>query len=192
MEYKNIKVYASVCDHSTVYEVNVAIPMETWERNVDNLADVVEVDIVNYIFGLEDEDYDYAEHFKDSTGYIDTFYGHVHDCSPDQTRIAFHLDASGVSVDRFLEDCDALGIFRDAFVKELETNHPEKSAEINALKSIVDLEKGMLTWYDNDDRLLEDEDWICHIYCEYPLELLDDIDRKMRQNNPQYPHVLLP
>lgn len=186
MEYKTIKVYASVCDHSTVYEVEVAIPKDEWERELDNLAEEVDADIDNYIYMEgQDEYHDFVEGFKDSTGYIDGLYGHSHDCNSDQARMAYHLQSFGADVDVFLDHCDALGTLRDALVRELETNHPEKIREIYALKNISDLDEAMVSHYRDED----DEEWICHIYCRYPLELLDDLDRRMRQKYPNFPYL---
>ena len=182
MEYKNIIVYASVCDHSTVYGVEVAIPKDEWERELDYLAEEVDADIWNMDMDEEEKE-EYAE--STSTGYIDTTYGHSHDCNPDQARMAYHLQSFGADVDVFLDHCDALGTLRDALVRELETNHPEKVKEIETLKNLSDLDEAMVSHYRDED----DEEWICHIYCEYPLELLDDLDRRMRQKYPHFPRL---
>ena len=179
------KVYTDVISHdnynlSTTVEVNVPIPEEKWESEMNILVDEIEADIENC--DADEDDLD------DASGYIGTD-GDVYDCNGSQTRIAYHLMDFGGDMATILDHCSALGALRDAMVAELEANQPEKIREIQMLKDMKDLDS------DDDDKEEDEEDWYGDnwdrlsdkmkmkemVVGEYPLDMLDDLARRINR-----------
>ena len=179
------KVYTDVISHdnynlSATIEVNVPIPEEEWESEMNILVDEIEADIENC--DADEDDLD------DGSGYIGTD-GYVYDCNGSQTRIAYHLMDFGGDMATILDHCSALGALRDAMVAELEANQPEKIREIQMLKDMKDLdsdddekEEDEEDWYgDNWDRLSDKMKMKEMVVGEYPLDMLDELARRINR-----------
>jgi hypothetical protein len=96
--------------------------------------------------------------------------------------------ARGADMGTILCHLSTLGALRNAIIEELETNHPEKVREIQMLKELKDLDS------DREEHHIEDE-WtkeksegqpdqerlLRMVIDEYPLDLLDELARKVNQ-----------
>ena len=98
----------------------------------------------------------------------------------DDVKEAEYLDLDG-----FSHHAHALGTLRDAVIKELETNQPEKDKVIQLLKDIAD-EDLRYAFSDMDSSYYDDEDeddephereQICSV--QYPDDLLDELAERI-------------
>lgn len=179
-----IKVKVSVFDPSTTVEVELPVRQEDWDSQVDVMADEVEVQLTE----IDEELAQQGEEEVISTGYIDG-EGMAHDCNNDQARIASCMTPYW-TVGSMLHDWGMLEQLRDAVVRELEDHHPEKVEQIQAIKQADDVEKAMLSASDWDcchcegeefpGELWDEDAQICLIHCEYPLNMLDEIARRVQ------------
>jgi len=184
--YHPFKVKVSVFDPSTTVEVELPVHQEDWDSLVERAASDAKDQLIEI-------DYEFAEQGEEwgtCGGYID-YEGMSHDCNNDQAVIAYCMTPYQ-TVGSILHDWGMLEQLRDAVVLELETNHPEKVEQIQALKQIDDVAKAMLCASDWDCCDCEDvefpgELWdkdaqICLIHCDYPLDLLDEIARRVQSS----------
>ena len=173
---KTVQVLVEVFGVGPV-EVDVSVPKDRWNSVVESLAEEVADEIEYFAYEIEDED-DSLD-FGDSTGYIDTETGYCYDCTPEQALIAFHLQ-TGMRMEMILYNLSALETLRDALIKELETNHPELTKEIQRLKEITCPGCAMSEdgFYHDDNERCEQEQ-VCQIHSGYPTELLDDVANKI-------------
>ena len=176
MEDKIINVEALVLDTKTIVDVNIGISQDEWEQVINDLAEEIEAVIDEEDmepFGEEDD--------VEEAGYLD-LDGFSHDCTGRQAYIACGLGYVPATAGEILDNVGALGTLRDAIIKELETNQPEKEKDIQLLKDIADKDlryafSGVGGAYHGDDEDEDDEpqegEQICSV--EYPDELLDEL-----------------
>ena len=169
MNEKKIKVYAEVGE--LLFDVYVTVSQEAWDEELDSLEEEVRDDIAN----CEGED----EDFNESTGYIGN-EGHSHNCTSAQARMAYHVLGSGCEFGLILARLGALEQLRDAIIKDLvegDTEH-QYEEELQMLKGIKNYEQAMLG-YELDDTSDSEEDQVVYIWDRYPLELLDELAKRI-------------
>lgn len=180
MNDKIVKVEVFILDTKTIVDVNIAIPQDEWEKVINNLVEEIEAVI----------DEEYMEPFSEEedvkeSGYLDLDV-FSHDCTGRQSYIATCLGYVPASAVEILDNVGVLGTLRDAIIKELETNLPEKEKDIQLLKDIADKDLRYAFSYlgeayhkddeDGDDEPHEKEQ-ICSV--EYPDELLDELAKRI-------------
>lgn len=176
---KTVQVLVEVFGVGPV-EVDLSISKVRWDSVVESLAEEVADEIENFAYEIENED-DSLD-FGDSIGYIDTETGYCYDCTPEQALIAFHLQ-SGMRMEMILYNLSALETLRDALIKELKTNHPEHTKEIQRLKDITCPGCAMSEdGFCHDDNERCEQEQVCQIHSGYPTELLDDVASKIDKN----------
>ena len=179
MKDKIVEVEVFILDTKTDVDVNIAIPQDEWEYVINEAVGEIEAVI----------DQEYMEPFSEEddvkeAGYLD-LDGFSHDCTGRQAYIATCLGYVPASACDVLDHANALGTLRDAVIKDLETNQPEKEKVIQLLKDIPD-EGLRYAFSDMDSSYNDDEDedgepheieQICSV--EYPDELLDELAKKI-------------
>ena len=179
MKDKIVEVEVFILDTKTDVDVNIAIPQDEWEYVINEAVGEIEAVI----------DQEYMEPFSEEddvkeAGYID-LDGFSHDCTGRQAYIATCLGYVPASACDVLDHANALGTLRDAVIKELETNQPEKEKVIQLLKDIPD-EGLRYAFSDMDSSYYDDEDedgepheikQICSV--QYPDELLDELAERI-------------
>ena len=191
MNEKKIKVYAEVGD-DLLFDVYVTVSREAWESELDMLEEEVRADIANCEDDEDFDDDDFEDVFEEESheassisessyygGYIGN-EGHSHYCTSAQARMAYHVLGSGCEFGRILAHLGALEQLRDAIIKDLvegDTEH-QYEEELLMLKSIKNLEQAMLG-YELDDTSDSEEDQIVYIWDRYPLELLDELAKRI-------------
>ena len=180
MKEKNTKVEVLILETKTIVDVHISIPQDEWEDVINDLVEEIEAVIDEEYMEPFGEDQDVEE-----AGYLDVD-GFSHDCTGRQAYIATCLGYIPASAGEILDNAHALGTLRDALIKELETNQPEKEKDIRLLKDIADKDlrdafSGMGAAYHEDDEDEDDEpheiEQICSV--EYPDDLLDELAKRI-------------
>ncbi len=191
MDYR-IKVKAYVCideldyqlDPSKIIEVDIPVPENRWKSEMEILVEEIECELEDEEFfaDSEGEDIDY-----DSYCYVDN-YGMVHNGNSSQCKMVYYLMARGADMGTILCHLSALGALRDAIIEELETNQPEKIREIQMLKSLKDLDSDKEAYHaedewneENSEGQSDQERLLRMVIDEYPLDLLDELARKVNR-----------
>ena len=180
MNQKKIKVEVFILDTKTIVDVNISIPQDEWEYVVNEAVGEIGVVIAEEFMEPFSEEDDVKE-----AGYLD-LDGFSHNCTGRQAYIATCLGYVPASACDVLDHAHALGTLRDAVIKELETNQPEKEKVIQLLKDIADEElryafsdMDSSSYHDDGDGDDEphEKEQICSV--EYPDELLDELAKRI-------------
>ena len=180
MEDKIVEVEVFILEPETVVDVTIPIPQDEWEYVIKEAAEEIEAVI----------DEEYMEPFSEEddvkeAGYLD-LDGFSHSCTGRHAYIATCLGYVPASACDILDHANALGTLRDAVIKELETNQPEKEKVIQLLKDIADedlryafSDMDSSSYHDDED---EDEEpheieQICSV--QYPEDLLDELAKRI-------------
>jgi hypothetical protein len=192
MDYR-IKVKSYVCidemdyqlDPSKIIEVEVPVTENKWKSEMEILVEEIECNLEDEEFfaesdgeGIDNDSYNY---------YVDN-YGMIHNGNSSQCKMAHHLMARGADMGTILCHLSTLGALRNAIIEELETNHPEKVREIQMLKELKDLDSDREKHHIEDEWTKEksegqpdQERLLRMVIDEYPLDLLDELARKVNQ-----------
>ena len=179
MNDKIVKVEVFILDTKTIVDVNIAIPQDEWEYVVNEAVEAIGFVIEEEMGPFSEED-DVKE-----AGYLD-LDGFSHNCTGRQAYIATCLGYVPASACDVLDHAHALGTLRDAVIKELETNQPEKEKVIQLLKDIADedlryafSDMDSSSYHDDEDGDDEphEKEQICSV--EYPDELLDELAKRI-------------
>ena len=179
MKDKIVEVEVLLLDTETVVDVNIAIPQDDWEYVINEAVGEIGAVIDEEFMEPFSEEDDVKE-----AGYLD-LDGYSHNCTGRQAYIATCLGYVPASACDVLDHAHALGTLRDAVIKELETNQPEKEKVIQLLKDIPD-EDLRYAFSDMDSSYYDDEDedgepheieQICSV--QYPDDLLDELAERI-------------
>ena len=180
MKDKIVEVEVFLLDTETVVDVNIAIPQDDWEYVINEAVGEIGAVIDEEFMEPFSEEDDVKE-----AGYLD-LDGYSHNCTGRQAYIATCLGYVPASACDILDHANALGTLRDAVIKELETNHPEKEKVIQVLKNIADedlryafSDMDSSSYHDDEDGDDEphEKEQICSV--EYPDELLDELAKRI-------------
>ena len=173
MNQKKIKVEVFILDTKTIVDVNISIPQDEWEYVVNEAVGEIGVVIAEEFMEPFSEEDDVKE-----AEYLD-LDGFSHSCTGRQAYIATCLGYVPASACDVLDHAHALGTLRDAVIKELETNHPEKEKVIQLLKDIADedLRYAFSDMDEDEDEESHEIKQICSV--EYPDELLDELAKRI-------------
>lgn len=180
MKDKIVEVEVFLLDTETVVDVNIAIPQDDWEYVINEAVGEIGAVIDEEFMEPFSEEDDVKE-----AGYLD-LDGYSHNCTGRQAYIATCLGYVPASACDILDHANALGTLRDAVIKELETNHPEKEKVIQLLKNIADedlryafSDMDSSSYHDDEDGDDEphEKEQICSV--EYPDELLDELAKRI-------------
>jgi len=176
MNDKIVKVEVFILDTKTIVDVNIAIPQDKWEHVINEAVEEIGVVIGEEFMEPFSEEDDVKE-----AEYLD-LDGFSHSSTGRHAYIATCLGYVPASACDILDHANALGTLRDAVIKELETNQPEKAKVIQLLKDIADedlryafSDMDSSSYHDDED---EDEEpheieQICSV--QYPDDLLDEL-----------------
>ncbi len=164
----NTKVEVLFLGTMTIIDVNISIPQDRWEYVINELKEEIDV-VLDEMEPFEEEDDVEEAQYLDLDGYS-------HYCNGRQAYIATCLGYVPASACDVLDHANALGTLRDALIKELETNQPEKEKEIQLLKSIAD-EDLRYAFSDMDSSSPHEIEQICSV--EYPYGLLDELAKRI-------------
>ncbi len=180
MKDKIVEVEVFILDTKTVVDVNIAIPQDKWEYVIKEAVEAIE-------FVIDEE---FMEPFSKEDDVKEAEYldldGYSHSCTGRQAYIATCLGYVPASACDILDHAHALGTLRDAVIKELETNQPEKEKVIQLLKDIADedlryafSDMDSSSYHDDGDGDDEphEKEQICSV--EYPDELLDELAKRI-------------
>ena len=179
MKDKIVEVEVFILDTETVVDVTIPIPQDKWEYVIKEAVEEIGVVI----------DEEFMEPFSEEDDVKEAEYldldGFSHSCTGRQAYIATCLGYVPASACDILDHAHALGTLRDAVIKELETNQPEKEKVIQLLKDIAD-EDLRYAFSDMDSSYYDDEDeddephereQICSV--QYPDDLLDELAERI-------------
>lgn len=180
MKDKIVEVEVFLLDTETVVDVTIPIPQDEWEYVVNEAVGEIGAVIDEEFMEPFSEEDDVKE-----AGYLD-LDGFSHNCTGRQAYIATCLGYVPASACDVLDHAHALGTLRDAVIKELETNQPEKEKVIQLLKDIADedlryafSDMDSSSYHDDEDGDDEphEKEQICSV--EYPDELLDELAKRI-------------
>ena len=179
MKDKIVEVEVFILEPETVVNVTIPIPQDEWEYVIKEAAEEIGIII----------DEEFMEPFSEEDDVKEAEYldldGFSHSCTGRQAYIATCLGYVPASACDILDHAHALGTLRDAVIKELETNQPEKEKVIQLLKDIAD-EDLRYAFSDMDSSYYDDEDeddephereQICSV--QYPDDLLDELAERI-------------
>ena len=180
MKDKIVEVEVFLLDTETVVDVTIPIPQDDWEYVINEAVGEIGAVIAEEFMEPFSEEDDVKE-----AGYLD-LDGYSHNCTGRQAYIATCLGYVPASACDVLDHAHALGTLRDAVIKELETNQPEKEKVIQLLKDIADedlryafSDMDSSSYHDDEDGDDEphEKEQICSV--EYPDELLDELAKRI-------------
>ena len=171
MKDKIVEVEVFLLDTKTVVDVTIPIPQDEWEYVINEAVEAIGVVI----------DEEFMEPFSEEDDVKEAEYldldGFSHDCTGRQAYIATCLGYVPASACDILDHANALGTLRDAIIKELETNLPEKEKVIQLLKDIADEDDLRYAFSDMDSLSPHGIEQICSV--EYPDDLLDELAERI-------------
>ena len=173
MKDKIVGVEVFILEPETVVDVTIPIPQDEWEYVVNEAVGEIGAVIDEEFMEPFSEEDDVKE-----AGYLD-LDGYSHSCTGRQAYIATCLGYVPASACDILDHAHALGTLRDAVIKELETNHPEKEKVIQLLKDIADedLRYAFSDMDEDDDEESHEIKQICSV--QYPEDLLDELAERI-------------
>ena len=173
MKDKIVEVEVFLIEPETVVDVNIAIPQDEWEYVVNEAVGEIGAVIAEEFMEPFSEEDDVKE-----AGYLD-LDGFSHNCTGRQAYIATCLGYVPASACDVLDHAHALGTLRDAVIKELETNQPEKEKVIQLLKDIADkdLRYAFSDMDEDEDDEPHEREQICSV--QYPDDLLDELAERI-------------
>jgi hypothetical protein len=174
MENYILKVKASFYYYPTKVEVDVAIPNDVWNKELDLIQEELEPAIKEAeSMGVD------AEYFKDSFCYTD-YEDNSYECNPVQSRMASMLLYCDVRIGDILYYNELMETVRDKMVKELEKDLPWTEQEIKLLKNVKDFRKEMTYDYLMAEwGQWNNENQVCLIHDAYPLDMLDELAKRL-------------
>lgn len=167
MKDKIVEVEVFILDTETVVNVTIPIPQDEWEYVIKEAAEEIGIIIDEEFMEPFSEEDDVKE-----AGYLD-LDGFSHNCTGWQAYIATCLGYVPASACDILDHAHALGSLRDAVIKELEINQPEKEKVIQLLKDIADEDDLRYAFSDMDSSSPHGIEQICSV--QYPDDLLDEL-----------------
>ena len=173
MKDKIVEVEVFLLDTETVVDVTIPIPQDDWEYVINEAVGEIGAVIDEEFMEPFSEEDDVKE-----AGYLD-LDGYSHNCTGRQAYIATCLGYVPASACDILDHANVLGTLRDAVIKELETNHPEKAKVIQLLKDIADedLRYAFSDMDEDDDEESHEIKQICSV--QYPEDLLDELAERI-------------
>ena len=173
MKDKIVEVEVFILDTETIVDVTIPIPQDEWEYIVNEAVEEIGVVIAEEFMEPFSEEDDVKE-----AGYLD-LDGFSHNCTGRQAYIATCLGYVPASACDILDHANALGTLRDAVIKELETNQPEKEKVIQLLKDIADkdLRYAFSDMDEDEDEESHEREQICSV--QYPDDMLDELAKRI-------------